>query len=197
MELHARGWQVYRAYIDEKFDFVIMKTFCSACQSFSSAYVRKTTEITSGGAEKKHSAVTNLCQECESDSLRMLVRFVQVKTSEGIDKGKEGVRDYSFHPKIRYHLADGRVFYAWVQVWDENNVNFYIFHTDEVSRFDNISLKSYQISDNQQIHLDIDRNGVVANRSSTKDWSMFEDALDNFLVLEGLREEETMWYYDS
>ena len=26
MELHKRGWQVYRAYIDEKFDFVILKS---------------------------------------------------------------------------------------------------------------------------------------------------------------------------
>ena len=32
MELHKQGWQVYRAYIDDKFDFVILKSYCENCQ---------------------------------------------------------------------------------------------------------------------------------------------------------------------
>ena len=34
MELHQRGWQVYRAYIDETIDFVILKTYCESCKAF-------------------------------------------------------------------------------------------------------------------------------------------------------------------
>ncbi len=126
MELHKRGWQVFRAYIDEKFDFVILKSYCENCKAFKNALTRETHYR---GRNRK--AVTQLCEDCEKDSLKMLVRFIQVKTSEGINerttKSGEEVKNYSFHPKIRYHLADSRVFYAWIQVWDEDNVNFYIF----------------------------------------------------------------------
>lgn len=40
MELHQRGWQVFRAYIDEKFDFVIMKAYCYVCEDYTSPWQR-------------------------------------------------------------------------------------------------------------------------------------------------------------
>lgn len=160
MELHQRGWQVYRAYIDETIDFTIMKSYCDVCKDFANALRREQTY-----KGRKCTAVTNLCERCESDSLRMIVRFVQVKTSEGVGKpDKPEERTYSFHPKVRYHLADGRVFYVWIQVWDPNNVSYFIFRSDDVSRFDNVELDSYQITDNQKINLRIDREGNVLNK---------------------------------
>lgn len=190
MELHQRGWQVYRAYIDDKFDFVVMKSYCHFCDDYTNAWQR---EQTFRGS--KRTAVTNLCERCHQDSLRMLVRFIQVKTSEGVKRSDPEQRTYSFHPKIRYHLADGRVFYAWIQVWDEDNVNFFIFHTDDVERFDDIELPSYQITDNQKLNIHIRRDGTVTNRTRTqgRDYSTFSDALDNFEILEILREDEEDW----
>ena len=89
MELHHRGWQVYRAYIDDKFDFVIMRSYCENCEDFKK-------ELTRG------KAVTQLCEVCEQDSLKMLVRFIQVKTSEGIEartRTGEEIKNFSFPPQ--------------------------------------------------------------------------------------------------
>ena len=85
-----------------------------------------------------------------------LIRFIQVKTSEGVEKETtklgEETKKYSFHPKIRYHLADSRVFYAWIQVWeDTHDINYYIFKTEDVERFDDLEL-TYQITDNRKLN---------------------------------------------
>lgn len=185
MELHKRGWQVYRAYIDEKFDFVILKSYCESCQSFKNALTRE--EFYKGRNRK---AVTPLCETCEQDSLKMLVRFIQVKTSEGVPpkqtKLAEEIKEFSFHPKIRYHLADSRVFYVWIQVWDQDthDINYYIFKTSDVDRFDNLELDTYQITDNQKTTLRINKQGEVLNRGRTYDFSVFEDFHNNFECLE-------------
>ena len=81
MELHKRGWQVYRAYIDEKFDFVILKSYCENCEEFKNAWTR---EQSYGTGTRK--TVTPLCDTCHENRLKMLVRFIQVKTSEGINE---------------------------------------------------------------------------------------------------------------
>ena len=185
MELHKRGWQVYRAYIDEKFDFVILKSYCEYCKSFKNALTRE--EFYKGRNRK---AVTPLCETCKQDSLKMLVRFIQVKTSEGVSpKGPtsgEEPKQFSFHPKIRYHLADSRVFYVWIQVWDQDthDINYYIFKTSDVERFDNLELDTYQITDNQKTTLTINKAGKVLNRGRKYDFSVFEDFHDNFDCLE-------------
>ncbi|MDE0637322.1 MAG: hypothetical protein OXI43_15910 [Candidatus Poribacteria bacterium] len=184
MELHKRGWQVYRAYIDEKFDFVILKSFCENCKTFKNAL-------------KRGKTVTQLCESCEQDSLKMLVRFIQVKTSEGIPATKrksEEVKDYSFHPKIRYHLADSRIFYAWIQVWDEDKdeVNYFIFKPEEVKRFDNLDLPTYQKTDNQKTQLPINKAGKVLKEGRVRkdgiqyDYRAFDEFLNNFECLEEL-----------
>ncbi len=168
MELHKRGWQVYSAYIDEKFDFVILKSYCESCKAFKNAWTREGTYINRKGEEKKGKAVTPLCESCHQDSLKMLVRFIQVKTSEGIPNKTKNSRDvdkkYSFHAKIRYHLADARIFYAWIQVWDEDNVNYYIFKTEDVALFDDLQIPSYQVTDNQKTTLRINQDGEVLNQ---------------------------------
>ena len=195
MELHKRGWQVYRAYIDEKFDFVIMKCYCDTCECFRNAWQRAGSHIPPGKIEKSakiYKTVTNLCEHCKSDSLRMLIRFIQVKTSEG-KNGKSEIRKYSFHPKIRYHLADGRVYYTWIQVWDDETVNFYIFHTSEVKNFDNLDLPTYQVTDNQKTTLRISKDGVVHNKSKY-DYSVFERSLNHFEIFDELTDDERSWY---
>jgi len=192
MELHKRGWQVYSAYIDEKFDFVILKSYCENCQTFKDAWTREGTYIDKKGNEKKGKTVTQLCETCHQDSLKMLVRFIQVKTSEGIPgkktKSGEEVKKYSFHARIRYHLADSRIFYAWIQVWDEDNVNYYIFKTEDVALFDNLQIVSYQTTDNQKTTLRINKEGTVLNEGTKHDYSAFEDFRDNFDCLEDLIE---------
>lgn len=187
MELHKRGWQVYRAYIDEKFDFVILKSYCENCQTFKNAWTR---EQPYGNSTRK--TVTPLCETCKKDSLKMLVRFIQAKTSEGIVKKTakpgEEVKHFSFHPKIRYHLEDSRVFYAWIQVWDQDthDINYYIFKTSDVERFDDLQLDTYQVTDNQKTELSINKAGKVLKKSSKYDYSAFDDFLNNFDCLEEL-----------
>lgn len=188
MELHKRGWQVYSAYIDEKFDFVILKSYCESCQAFKNAWTREGTYINRKGEEKKDTAVTPLCESCHQDSLKMLVRFIQVKTSEGIPnktkKSGDVDKKYSFHAKIRYHLADARIFYAWIQVWDEDNVNYYIFKTEDVALFDDLQIASYQVTDNQKTTLRINQDGEVLNQGKKYDYGAFEDFHSNFECLE-------------
>ena len=187
MELHKQGWQVYRAYIDEKFDFVIMRSYCENCKDFRDAWTREGTYINKKGVEKTDTAVTQLCETCHEDSLKMLVRFIQVKTSEGIEanpRSGEEIKQYSFHAKIRYHLADSRIFYAWIQVWDEDNVNYYIFKTDDVKRFDDLQLVSYQITDNQKTTLTINKAGKLLMKGTKHDYSAFEEFHNNFECLE-------------
>ena len=181
MELHQRGWQVYRAYIDETIDFVIMKTYCDTCMEFRAAWRRETQYM-----GRKKAVVTNLCELCRRDSLRMIERFIQVKTSEGVPSKREDERTYSFHPKTRYHLADGRVFYVWVQVWDESNVNFYIFRTSDVERFDNIELDAYQVTDNQKTNLRINREGEVLTRSKYGTADAFREFHNDFDIFDEL-----------
>ena len=191
MELHKRGWQVYRAYIDEKIDFVILKSYCENCKDFKNALTRQ--QYYKG---KNRKAVTSLCETCEQDSLKMLIRFIQVKTSEGVPakptKSGEEKKKYSFHPKIRYHLKDSRVFYAWIQVWDKDthDINYYIFKTSDVEFFDNLELPVYQIIDEQKTELPITKEGKVVKRGRTLqngkryDYSVFEKFLNNFDCLE-------------
>ena len=187
MELHKRGWQVYSAYIDEKYDFVILKSYCESCKAFKNAWTREQPY-----GKSTHKTVTPLCETCKKDSLKMLVRFIQVKTSEGITgkKTKSGDVDkrYSFQAKIRYHLADARIFYAWIQVWDEDNVNYYIFKTEDVALFDDLQIASYQITDNQKTTLRINKDGEVLNQGKKYDYSAFEDFLNNFDCLEEIIE---------
>jgi len=123
----------------------------------------------------------------------MLIRFIQVKTSEGIRNGNPDIRKYSFHPKIRYHLADGRVYYAWIQVWDDDHVNFYISHTSAVEHFDDLELATYQITDNQKTTLRISKDGKIHAQSRNYDYSVFERALNNFEVFDNLNDDEQNW----
>ena len=193
MELHKRGWQVFRAYIDEKFDFVILKSYCEKCKAFKNALTRE--KFYQG---KNRKAVTQFCEKCHEDSLKMLVRFIQVKTSEGVEKkttkSGEETKKFSFHPKIRYHLVDSRVFYVWIQVWDEDKdeVNYYIFKPEEVKRFDNLDLPTYQITDNQKTELPINKEGKVIKTGKRQkdgkkyDYGAFDDFLNNFDCLEEL-----------
>jgi len=189
MELHQRGWQVYRAYIDETIDFVIMKTYCNSCEAFRGAWKRETHYKGS-----KRTVVTNLCEVCHEDSLRIVERFIQVKTSEGVQGKRDEELTYSFHPKIRYHLADGRVFYVWVQVWDEATVNFYIFRTSDVERFDDVKLDTYQVTDNQKTSLRINRDGEVLTRSTKYGTAeAFKEFHNNFGIFDELVAADEHW----
>ena len=185
MELHKRGWQVYRAYIDDKFDFVILKSYCESCNAFKNAWTR-----VKNYKGKTRKTVTQLCETCHQDSLKMLVRFIQVKTSEGINakrtKTGEETKQFDFHPKIRYHLADSRVFYVWIQVWDKDthDINYYVFNTSDVERFDDLQLDSYQVTDNQKNRLTINKAGKILNKGRKHDFSAFDDFHNNFTCLE-------------
>lgn len=132
MRLHANGWQVHRSYIDEGIDFVISKYYCKKCQKFSNQLIRQ--ESFKG---KNAKCVTNLCEFCKIQRLDIVTKYLQVKTSEGKDKEKNGKiiedeRDFSFHPKIRYDM-DKNVFYVWIAVFADNKniesskIHYYIF----------------------------------------------------------------------
>lgn len=176
MELHRRGWQVYRAYIDESIDFIIARYYCAKCKSFSRQERR---EKQGGGAFP-----TNLCENCLEDSLEVRTRFIQVKTSEGVEKvdGKEEIH-YSFHAKLRSNVDD-RSFYVWIALIRENGKptpHYYIFGHREIKRFDDLSLDSYQKTDNQKTTLRINADGTVLNKGKKYNYSAFnKDFHNNF-----------------
>ena len=177
-ELHERGWQVHRSYIDEGIDFVISKYFCSVCEKFSNQYIKKQKYQ---GQDRK--CVTNLCERCQKKELEIITKNIQVKASEGIE-GKQGKhKEYSFHPKIRYNMGSN-VFYAWIAVVSKLNIHYYIFSTNDVKRFDNIDLPTYKITDNQKTTLRINEEGNVLNNGRKHSYSCFKDFHNNFSILE-------------
>ncbi|MDI9312969.1 MAG: hypothetical protein QM535_22350 [Limnohabitans sp.] len=179
MELHELGWQVHRAYIDEGIDFTITKYYCSKCKRYSNQYVRK-----SDYNGKVAKCVTNLCEHCQKTELSVISRYLQVKTSEGVKTEKDAVRKFSFHPKIRYDMGKD-IFYVWIAIFNETiekRCHFYIFNTKDVSRFDNIELPTYQITDNQKTELPIRNDGVVLKKSSAGtgyDYDLFNNKFYN------------------
>lgn len=186
MRLHSNGWQVHRSYIDEGIDFVISRYFCTNCNKFSNQLLR--IESYKGNKAK---CVTNLCEICGVARLDIITKYLQVKTSEGKASKDSEVRDFSFHPKIRYDM-DKNVFYVWIAVFaDSKNlqnsiIHYYIFSTSEVSRFDDINLDTYQITDNQKTTLRINLKGEILNKGKKYSYECFKDFFNNFAILEGV-----------
>lgn len=176
MVLHERGWQVYRPVIDENIDYVLTRYYCVHCKAYTT--LRK---------NAPHPAITNRCNKCGKAEVRNVVRFIQVKTSDGIEK-RNGNRHFSFHAKLRHHV-DPRTFYVWIAVHpgeriDKRTLCYYVFHHGDVSKFDNLELDSYQKTDNQKTTLRISPECKVKNRGRIHSYGCFDGFLDNFAVLD-------------
>lgn len=184
MKLHSLGWQVHRGYIDEGIDFVISRYYCKVCEKFSNQLIRQ--ESWQG---QKAKCVTNLCEFCKKTKLDIVTKYLQVKTSEGKPSKKPNAREFSFHPKIRYDM-DNCVFYVWIAVFadDENLeqsiIHYYIFHSSDVSRFDDMSLPTYQITDNQKTTLRINKQGEILNNGKKYSYDCFKEFHNDFEILE-------------
>ncbi|BAM13172.1 hypothetical protein HCN_2024 [Helicobacter cinaedi PAGU611] len=184
MKLHGLGWQVHRGYIDEGIDFVISKYYCKVCEKFSNQFIRQ--ESWQG---QKAKCVTNLCEFCKKTKLDIVTKYLQVKTSEGKPSKKPNAREFSFHPKIRYDI-DNCVFYVWIAVFAENEnleqsiIHYYIFHSSDVSRFDDMSLPTYQITDNQKTTLRINKQGEILNNGKKYSYECFKEFHNHFEILE-------------
>ena len=147
MKLHEQEWQVHRAFIDSHTDFILTRYWCNNCTKYSEPEKRS--------KPKGGTFPTDRCQKCGLLELRHVLRFIQVKTSEGVESGELGTRNYSFHAKLRSNI-DRRSFYAWIAMVPKNEIlvpQYYIFHHTEISKFDNLSLPSYQATDNQKTTL--------------------------------------------
>lgn len=186
MKLHSNGWQVHRSYIDEGIDFVISKYYCKYCGRFSNQLIRQDTF-----QGKSAKCVTNLCEFCKRQKLDIITKYLQVKTSEGKSTGDKNIRNFSFHPKIRYNLGES-VFYVWIAVFSDDEdlenakIHYYIFHSSDISRFDDISLPTYQITDNQKTTLRINLQGKVLNCGKKYSYECFETFHNHFRLLEKL-----------
>lgn len=182
MLLHDLGWQVHRAYIDEGIDFTITKYWCPKCKKYSNQLIRHTKYD-----GKNAKCVTNLCEHCKETELEVVSRYLQVKTSEGIPTKNADIREFSFHPKIRYDMGE-KVYYVWIAVFPNGKskeCHFYIFNTKDVTKFDNIALPTYQITDNQKTMLTINKNGFVTKKGKNYDYSCFNNEFYmNFTALE-------------
>lgn len=187
MRLHSYGWQVHRSYIDEGIDFVISKYYCSKCKKFSNQLIRQDKY---NGSNTK--CVTNLCESCKAKRLDIITKYLQVKTSEGIATKDNDVRQFSFHPKIRYDM-DNNVFYVWIAVFiyelnlEQSLLHYYIFHTSDVKKFDDISLPTYQITDNQKTTLRINKKGEVLNQGKKYSYGCFREFHNDFKLLDKMR----------
>lgn len=179
LELHRRGWLVYRPVVDEQIDLIISRYYCKNCSEFSGLYTKETLR-----ENKTRKAVTNLCEKCQKDELVFIVRYLQVKTSAGVEHRTPEAKDFSYHPKLRYHV-DPRSYYIWVAI-PEDRPFYYVFRHTEVAEFDDINLDSYQITDNQQLHLIIDKETgeVVKNQKYMDFFNDRDKAFQNFEKLE-------------
>lgn len=183
MILHELGWQVHRAYIDEGIDFTITKYWCPKCQKYSKQLIRH-----SKYNGKNVKCVTNLCEHCKNTELNVISRYLQVKTSEGIDSSTNpNEKKFSFHPKIRYNMGNN-VFYVWIAIFNnkiDKKCHFYIFNTKDVSKFDDTMIDAYQITDNQKTTLTITKEGIVTTQGTKYDYSCFnKEFYMNFDILE-------------
>ena len=178
MELHERGWQVHKSYIDEGIDFMITKYYCLNCRTFTEQHIKNVPY-----QNKSRKCVTNQCKSCQQDKIKLINRAIQVKTSEGVNG------NYSFHPKIRYDM-NGRIFYVWIAVIDKSNLHYYIFNTQNISKFDDINIATYQITDNQKTTLRIDQQGNILNRGRKHNYSCFKDFHNNFNCLEAILDSD-------
>lgn len=198
LELHKRGWQVYRPILDEQIDLVITKYYCKKCKDYSG--LKEEPKINKKGKKTGGNFLTNLCTLCGNRELIIVTRFLQVKTSaEGKQKVKnKSLKDYTLHANLRYHV-DPRTYYIWIPLIEvpPNNQQdgeqftdydplFYVFHYKDISKFDDINLHAYNKSDNQKkdIRVDINNKKVVQPRSKY-DYSCFESEFrDGFDKLE-------------
>ena len=186
MVLHEKGWKVFRPVVDEHIDFVLTRYYCKNCKDYKGLYER----ITQRNG-KKHNAIVNQCETCKTENLIAIVRFIQAKTSMGRQS-----RGFSFHAKLRYHV-DPRTFYVWTAIHpgdriDKRTLCYYIFHYSKVEKFDDLSLRSYQETDNQKTTLRIDEDCVVLNKSQIpgRSFDCFKDFENNFDVLEEIVDED-------
>ncbi|MCE3037244.1 hypothetical protein LW135_05295 [Helicobacter sp. faydin-H20] len=183
MRLHSLGWQVHRSYIDEGIDFVISKYYCSKCKKFSNQLIRQDKYN-----ESNAKCVTNLCESCKTQRLDIITKYLQVKTSEGIATKDSDIRQFSFHPKIRYNMNN--VFYVWIAVFvddinlEQSLLHYYIFHTSDVLRFDDVSLPTYQITDNQKTTLRINKKGEILNLGKKYSYECFKEFHNDFKLLD-------------
>ena len=104
---------------------------------------------------------------------------------EGLKKrrqNREKTKKYSFHPKIRIE------YFTREQVWDKDthDINYYIFKTEDVERFDDLELDTYQVTDNQKTELPINKAGEIVKKGRKYDYSSFKEFLNNFDCLEKL-----------
>jgi len=186
MALHERGWQVHRAYIDEGIDFTITKYWCTKCQKFSNQFIKYSEYKDKKGKRSKRKCVTNLCEHCKEKELKIISRYLQIKTSEGIATSDPDIREFSFHPKIRYDMGNN-VFYVWIAVFEnEKEINnkichFYIFNTKDLPLFYNTETDSYNITDNEKLTFTINKKGTVLNSSKL---CFNDNFFDNFKILE-------------
>ena len=184
LRLHKEGWQVYRAYIDELIDFVISRYYCSKCKKYTELFIRKTKWRGKKGTNKKEEITkckTNLCHFCKTDSITIKTKFIQVKTSAGINSS------FSFHPKLSHLIKD--LFCVWISIKNHDKpdkkmeCDFFIFKGLDIPNFDNINLDSYQKTDNQKITLTIDK-GKITTQTKVSKWS----ELNNFQSFDILKE---------
>lgn len=73
---------------------------------------------------------------------------------------------------------------VWIAVVDKTNLHYYIFNTKDVSKFDDINIDTYQITDNQKTTLRIDEKGNVLNKGKKYNYSCFKDFHNHFKCLE-------------
>ena len=198
LELHQKGWQIYQPIVDDQIDLVVTRYYCKHCQKyfglFEKPMLNKHRQPIMNSSNKQKTFISNLCENCQRNDLIFIVRYLQVKTSEGVaQKAKKprhpGAKEYSFHAKLR-HNVDPRSFYIWVAILDNRKPSFYIFRNDEIDKFDDTSLPSYQDSDNQKTTLRIDTTtGQVLNQAKIqgRSYSYFNNPnefFDNFDKLE-------------
>ena len=194
LELHQKGWQIYQPIVDDQIDLVITRYYCKHCKKYSGLFekpmLNKNRNPILKSNNKQKTFISNLCEKCKKSDLIFIVRYLQVKTSEGVpQKARKprhpGAKEYSFHAKLR-HNVDPRSFYVWVAILDNKTPSFYVFGHSEINKFDDISLPSYQDSDNQKTTLRIDTTtGQVLNQAKIqgRSYSCFNDPkefFDNF-----------------
>ena len=63
-------------------------------------------------------------------------------------------------------------------------IHFYLFNTNDVKLFDDITLPTYQITDNQKTTLTINKKGMILNNGKKYNYDCFKNFHNNFSCLD-------------
>lgn len=80
------------------------------------------------------------------------------------------------------------IFIMFGLLFEQSKLHYYIFNSNDINKFDDITLPTYQITDNQKTSLQINIDGKVLNKGKKYNYDCFNNEFfNNFKLLEQIK----------